>query len=149
MNLVIDENVLISAATEKDPSSSEDIKNQLPYPWSFNVFKDILSCKHKMIVTAEIERRYEQKFTGIKNGRFGPIMPNVAYYYSLAQGSGKVEYENSSIIAKPIPNDSKIKQDDKPFARLAVHTSSTLVSLDGPLKSALGNVVKEPKEIVD
>jgi hypothetical protein len=147
-NLVIDENVLVSAATTRNPSTSSDWEDQEQYPWSIVVLSDTIGCSHQILVTNAIERKYERKFTEINNGRFGPVVFNIAQYYSMAMDRGKVEYKNESLTEKPIHNDNLIKPDDKPFARLAINTLSKLVSLDGPLKSALGDTVKEPLELV-
>jgi hypothetical protein len=149
MNLVIDENVLVSAATIRNPSTSSNWKDQEQYPWSINVLSDVIGCNHKLLVTPAIVKKYERKFTEINKGHFGPVIFNIAQFYSQAMDLGKVKYKDESLTEKRIHKDDLVKLDDKPFARLAKNTMSILVSLDGPLKLALGDVVKEPYELVD
>lgn len=144
MKIVIDENVLLRSVTYKDPQGNYD-------HFAIDLMIEAMDCKHTICVSSEIEDKYKAQFEKVKNGVYGQNISNPADIYTrLKNTTGKIEMipGNSNSNFQHVPNERNIKPDDIPFARLAHHVHSILVTYDGPLKQAMGTEAKEPRQLI-
>ncbi|MCG3109357.1 hypothetical protein L3N51_01647 [Metallosphaera sp. J1] len=126
-----------------EESNTGDVDDRAP-----NLLLSILKCKHKIYVTSEIEQEYYDLFKRIKSGIYGDVLQNVAkYYVQFSQSKKVVRVEGGESNMRALPDESKIKDEDRKFARLAYHRNLILVTYDQPLKEALGERAKSPEEI--
>jgi len=89
---------------------------------------------HRVIVTDEIHQRYLQDYEALrKKYPQAPPLLNATKLYLLWKQTGKVDDKRLSHELPRVSGESKIKDEDREFARLAKLTDATLVTNDGPL----------------
>lgn len=144
MNIVLDLNVLYSAWTMKNPNNSSEYDIS-----ALALIKDVLNCKHNIFVTAQIEKEYTSRFNEWSKDNKKLSITNLSRLYFLAKNSGKVKNKGSNQCSfGPIPEEDKVKDEDKKFARLAYHTDAFLITFDGPLRDVMKSKARCPNELI-
>jgi hypothetical protein len=142
MDLVIDKGVLIAAFSMQNPNTKQKDLSALI------LIVDVISCKHNIRTTNQIQHVYWTTFDEMKGGRYGPMLINVPKLFNEALNSNKViSSGGSEANFAPVPHEDRIKDEDRKFARLAYHTNSILVTYDFPLMQIFGQRAKEPGEV--
>jgi len=142
MNFVLDKNTLIAACTGVSPNSGQvDVS-------SLTLMGQIIVICHRFVVTKEIEVDYIRIFDEIKAGMQSPAIIMGSKFYFYAKELGKVDDNRISSQLPLLQDEIGIKDEDKPFARLAIASNSTLVTYDGPLRRKLGNRAQEPSVVL-
>ncbi len=143
MKFIIDKNVLRAALSGNNPNTG-----QFDSTSSILVLLIPKLC-HSFIITKEIEREFELIFDEFKNNAQGKLTLNAITAYFNAKKIGKVDNIRSSNQLPKGTNESSIKEEDLPFARLSRLTSATLITYDIPLKEVMGENAKDPNEVLE
>jgi hypothetical protein len=93
-----------------------------------------------------MEVDYFKIFDEMKAKSQSPVgIVGISFYFH-AKKLGKVDDTRTSYALPKLQNEDGIKDEDLPFARLAIISDSTLVSYDGPLKEKMGDRVQTPDQ---
>jgi hypothetical protein len=142
MNFVLDKNTMISACTGENPNTRQvDVS-------AVTMMGHIIVICHRFVVTKEIEVDYIKIFDQFKAGKQSPATVMGSKFYFYAKQLGKVDDSRTSSQLPHLQDETGIKSEDIPFARLASISNSTLVTYDGPLRQKLGNRAQEPHVVL-
>lgn len=134
MHFVFDLNTIRSAWSGANPRGTPELHPAI-------LFLQVANKGHRIVVTKEMDSRYVQLFDELKNAsRQGPAALNIVHLYYTLKLMGKVDDSRCSADVPPLSEESRIKDEDKEFARLANLTRAVLVTYDEPLIRELTDI---------
>jgi hypothetical protein len=138
---VLDENILYLAIKGTDERGERDTT-------STRLLLLILKNCHKIVVDAELNRRYRKLIRTLERiSRAEPVIPEMENFVrNLLQNKDKVMWHFSSLA--PVPDEEKIPRKDIHVVRTGYHFEAKIITVDKELAEGIYSLASSGERVV-